>query len=216
MSKIIFLGILFVMGVFCIGCENQITPSQDIAVHKSEEIDYEDSGTIDDIKWSIKEGILTIGGEGALREVPWKECADYIQKIIIEDGVTQLPYLCFSNYENLNEVIIGNGITDIGPDTFLECKNLSTVVFGEGLSIIDGGAFSGCSFKEFTVPEGVYLINGEAFAGCKELEKVTIPETVTQIGEDVFKECENVVVYTVKGSKAEEYAKEHGIPYVLE
>lgn len=216
MRKVLFFGILLVIGVFCIGCERQDVQQQDIPNHNSEEIDSEDSGTIDDIEWSIKEGVLTIGGSGALRETQWKESSGYIQKIIIENGVTQLPYLGFANYENLNEIIIGNGITDIGPDTFLGCKKLKTVVFGEGLNIIDGGAFSGCGFEEFTVPEGVYLINGEAFAGCKDLEKIIIPETVTQIGEDVFKDCENVVVYAVKGSKAEEYAMEHGIPCVVE
>ena len=214
MKKTFFWGFLFVViGIFCIGCESHKQPTDSLA-HNGAEAESEDSGTIDGIEWELKGGVLTIRGEGALRETPWSENVDCIQKVVIEDGVTQLPYLGFANYENLNEVIIGNGITDIGPDTFLGCENLETVSLGENLEIIDGGAFSGCGFKEFTVPEGVYLINGDSFSECKNLEKITIPETVTQIGEDAFKGCDNVVVYTVKGSAAEEYAIGHGISVV--
>ena len=204
MRRVSFLAILLLLGVFFIGCENQTQQNDG------------NSGIIGDIEWAIKDGVLTVDGEGALKEIPWQESVDCIQKVIIKDGVTHLPYLGFANYKNLNEIQIGNGISYIGPDTFLGCKNLETAVFGEGLRIIDGGAFQGCGFKEFSVPEGVYLINGEAFSECKDLRKIIIPETVTQIGEDVFKDCENVVVYTVKGSKAEEYAIEHGITCVLE
>ena len=218
MKKALFSSFLLVVGIFFIGCANQEQPEQpvDPPLHNNAEVGSEDSGTIDGIEWELKDGVLTIRGEGALRETPWSENVDRIQKVIIEDGVTQLPYLGFANYKNLNEAIIGNGITDIGPDTFLGCENLETVSLGENLEIIDGGAFSGCGFKEFTVPEGVYLINGDSFSECKNLERITIPETVTQIGEDAFKDCDNVVVYTVKGSAAEEYAIGHGISYILE
>ena len=41
------------------------------------------SGTIDGIEWELKDGVLTIRGEGALRETPWSENVDRIQKVII-------------------------------------------------------------------------------------------------------------------------------------
>lgn len=43
----------------------------------------QDSGTIDGIEWELKNGVLTIRGEGALRETPWSENVDRIQKVII-------------------------------------------------------------------------------------------------------------------------------------
>ena len=47
------------------------------------EAESEDSGTIDGIEWELKDGVLTIRGEGALRETPWSENVDRIQKVII-------------------------------------------------------------------------------------------------------------------------------------
>ena len=46
-------------------------------------MESEDSGTIDGIEWELKDGVLTIRGEGALRETPWSENVDRIQKVII-------------------------------------------------------------------------------------------------------------------------------------
>jgi hypothetical protein len=37
---------------------------------------------------------------------------------------------------------------------------------------------------------------------------------VTEIGEDAFMECEELVLSVAEGSYAEEYAKENDIPYV--
>ena len=47
------------------------------------EAESEDSGTIDGIEWELKDGVLTIRGEGALRETPWSENVDCIQKVVI-------------------------------------------------------------------------------------------------------------------------------------
>lgn len=217
MKKCLFLGLFLAIIVFSVGCESRLTQQSDAEEKNIGENSTEASGTIDDIEWSIKEGVLTISGTGSFDEIPWKKTqTSSIQKVIIEDGVTDLPYLAFAGYENLNEAVIGDGITYLGPDTFLGCKNLKTVEFGEGLNLIDGGTFEGCRFEEFHVPDGCYFINGGAFSGCKDLEIITIPETVTQIGDDAFADCEKIVVYTVTGSAAEEYAIEHDIPYVLD
>lgn len=218
MKKLLSVCLLFAMIIlFSVGCESQLAQPSDAEENRIEESSIEDSGTIDDIEWSIKEGVLTISGTGSFDEIPWKKAqTSSIQKVVIEDGVTDLPYLAFACYENLNEAVIGDGITYLGPDTFLGCKKLKTVEFGEGLNLIDGGAFEGCGIEEFHVPVGCCFINGGAFSGCKDLQKITIPETVTEIGEDAFADCEKLVVYTVKGSAAEEYAIAHDIPYVLD
>lgn len=83
MKKTFFLGFLFVViGIFCIGCESHKQPTDSLA-HNGAEAESEDSGTIDGIEWELKDGVLTIRGEGALRETPWSENVDRIQKVII-------------------------------------------------------------------------------------------------------------------------------------
>ena len=83
MKKTFFWGFLFVViGIFCIGCESHKQPTDSLA-HNGAEAESEDSGTIDGIEWELKDGVLTIRGEGALRETPWSENVDRIQKVII-------------------------------------------------------------------------------------------------------------------------------------
>ena len=62
-------------------------------------------------------------------------------------------------------------------------------------------------------------IDSSAFYGCSSLTEVTIPKSVTSIGyygEDIFEECGDVfMIRCAKGSYAEGYAKENGIPYEI-
>ena len=50
-----------------------------------------------------------------------------------------------------------------------------------------------------TMLKGVRVIDEVAFCGCHELTSVTIPSSVTSIGEDAFGSCENLkTVYVDK------------------
>ena len=50
------------------------------------------------------------------------------------------------------------------------------------------------------------FIGDRAFKGCVGLTQIRIPESVTDIGEDVFDGCENTVyVFGTAGSAAEHY-----------
>ena len=59
-------------------------------------------------------------------------------------------------------------------------------------------AFEGKSIKEITIPESVTSIGDYAFYNCSSLTSVTIPESVSQIGYDAFAKCKNLnaVYYT--------------------
>ena len=53
-----------------------------------------------------------------------------------------------------------------------------------------------------------------AFWGCDSLSQVTIPESVTEIGTQVFEECSRkLTICRKKGSYAEQYAKNNAIPF---
>lgn len=57
---------------------------------------------------------------------------------------------------------------------------------------------------EVIVEQGVKTIGSHAFGHCAKLKKVTIPNSVTEIGYDAFSGCKNVTVYTDN-----EYARKH-------
>ena len=76
------------------------------------------------------------------------------------------------------------------------------VVIPEGVTSIKGsllgGAFSGCtSLTNVTIPSSVTSIGDMAFHGCKSLTSVTIPEGVTSIGRGAFGNCTSLTSVTV-------------------
>ena len=69
---------------------------------------------------------------------------------------------------------------------------------------------------DVVVPDGVKSIGVNAFSRCKRLTSVTIPDSVKSIDFGVFKGCPNLTIHAPAGSYAEQYAKEHDIPFVAE
>lgn len=66
-----------------------------------------------------------------------------------------------------------------------------------------------------TIPDTVTKIGNSAFYGCANLRTVTIPASVTVMGNNIFANCENLTILCYSGSEAEAYAKNNKIPYKL-
>ncbi|MDD3469342.1 MAG: hypothetical protein PHE53_05100 [Thermoguttaceae bacterium] len=62
----------------------------------------------------------------------------------------------------------------------------------------------------------VVSIGYGAFGGCTGLILVTIPSSVTSIGEDTFGESFDLAIHAPSGSYAEKYAKEGNIPFMAD
>jgi len=169
-----------------------------------------------DVFWTLEDGVLTIGGSGVLLDAPWQEddgTVEAITEIVIGNGITDLPYSVFRDYDSLTTVTVGNGLTYIPAETFIGCENLEQVNFGENVTFIDGGAFERCGLEQVTIPKGVTFINIGAFAQCTELADIVIPASVTEIGEEAFAGCDKLTIHAPFGSCAEQYAVENGIEF---
>lgn len=73
---------------------------------------------------------------------------------------------------------------------------------------LDGGV-------QVVIEEGYTVIGEYAFDGYDELLSVTIPDSVTRIGQKVFAGCSNLNIITTAGSAAEQYAAAENIAYTL-
>ena len=66
-------------------------------------------------------------------------------------------------------------------------ENITNYVVKSGTRVICDGAFCGCYIlTSVTIPNSVTRIGERAFNGCWGLTSVTIPNSVTSIGDDAF------------------------------
>ncbi len=115
------------------------------------------------------------------------------------------------------EVIIPEGVTTIGRNVFWERDGIKSVVIPNTMAEIPELCFAAMdSLTKMVIPNGVHLIGDEAFAWCNSLDSVVIPSAVTSIEHDAFKDCPKLTIHAPAGSFAEQYAKDHNIPFVAE
>ena len=153
-------------------------------------------------------------------------------------------YGLYSAHYKLESVTIPNGVTRIGKRAFSGCPNLTDVTIPASMAVVDDGAFSGCSnlkgvhisdlanwcqiafvyfsnplrqahelylngerVTRLTIPESVTAIGDDAFAGCSGLMDVTIPNSVTNIGMWAFEGCHGLTNIVVEPENANYISK---------
>ena len=161
----------------------------------------------------------------------FKDCSA-LTSVIIGNGVTSIGNWAFYGCSSLTSVTIGNGVTSIGNSAFYGCSPLTSVNYlgtidqwaeinfeGNPLRYtkklyinnesitkvilttankISAYAFYGCSgLTSITIPDSVTSIGDSAFSGCSGLTSITIPDNVTFIGESVFYGCSSLTSVTI-------------------
>ena len=140
---------------------------------------------------------------------------------VIPESVTSIGINAFTG-TSLTSITIPNGVTEIGVGAFLQCESLTSVTIPNSVTSIGNAAFSMTPWYDNqpdglvyagkvayrykgTMPqntniileEGTLGIAGSAFDGCTGLTSITIPSSVTSIGDFAF-ECDNLISVRVK------------------
>ena len=142
-----------------------------------------------------------------------------LTNIIIPDQVTTIGVDAFKNCTALTSVHLGNHVSRISKDAFYNCKNLVDISFPASVEYIagyalhntkwfanqegeDGVVYAGSvAYSSKTLSQGTWItlkegtksISGRAFSesntSIHRLAGITIPNTVTSIGEYAFTGC---------------------------
>ncbi|MBR5332477.1 MAG: leucine-rich repeat domain-containing protein [Muribaculaceae bacterium] len=137
------------------------------------------------------------------------------ETLTIKDGTHLISSSAFSNCYGLTEVTIPNSVTSIGDYAFTGCTSLTSVTIPNSVTSIGSDAFlrtrwygnlangviyiNNVLYKyKGTMPEGTSISIKDGtisispfafFTGCTGLTSVTIPNTVTSIGDKAFYRC---------------------------
>lgn len=139
----------------------------------------------------IGENVQTIGASA------FSNCTA-LKEIVLPDSVVSLEKYAFYDNSAAVKLTIGKNLQTIGNFAFGGCKELSEIVFyGDGESSdatsgasangslieIGDAAFSDCiSLKSVRLPETLETLGAYVFGKSENLEKLTIPDSVVNVG----------------------------------
>ena len=153
---------------------------------------------------TIPKGVTNIG------EYAFYDCRS-LTSITIPDSVTSIGDEAFWNCSSLTSITIPESVTSIGHYAFLWCSSLTNINVSDNnrnYCSIDGVLFNkdkteiinypkGKESKNYKIPNSVTSIGNEDFRNCSSLTNITIPESVTSIGEDAFYDCRSLTNVTI-------------------
>ena len=161
---------------------------------------YKDTGTL-----YISGNGSIYGGYSSGREyyanAAWNENKEFIKKVIVAKGITNIGDYAFSNCAALRSVKLSNTVGRIYSYAFYNCKDLTSITIPDSVPNIGNSAFSACTgLTSAIIGDGVTSIGDHAFYGCTGLTSITIPDSVTSIGENAFGHCSGVASITVNSN----------------
>ena len=147
--------------------------------------------------------------------------------------MTSIEYYAFYKCSSLTSITIPEGVTSIGDLAFYDCNKLKVVINKSTLNITKGSSSYGYvgyyativmtnvdivkegdfwaeytggdkiavyyegKDKDVTIPDGITIIGDEVFKNKTNIVSVSIPNSVTSIGDYAFEDCNNLTNVTI-------------------
>ncbi len=153
---------------------------------------------------TIPNSVTSIG------ECAFSDCFS-LTSTTIPDGVTSIGESAFEHCSELTNVTIPNSVTLIGKGAFSYCNGLTSVTIGSGVSfvdLLDSALLDNSATEAFAVTENneayasedgiLYTYDMSTLLRCPQAKtSVSIPDSVTSIGESSFDSCFSLTSVTI-------------------
>ena len=116
------------------------------------------------------DGTLTISGSGKIYDnvdpysYEWLSNRSKITKLVIEDGIENVPKQMFNYSSSIETIELGSSIKEIDDQAFYNCLNLKTVF----------------------IPDGVITIGDKAFLASSNITFISLPSSLKTVGDAAF------------------------------
>ena len=138
-----------------------------------------------------------------------------ITSVTLPSTISIIDHYAFEYCSSLTSVNIPDSVTSIGSGAFYYCSSLTSVNIPDSVTSIGSGAFEGTKIYNsssnwengvlyisnalidaeknisgsYSIKKGTKVIADKAFASCTDLTRVTIPDSVVNIGNESFSGC---------------------------
>lgn len=126
-----------------------------------------------------------------------------LERVVFKGNVSKIGKNAFKDCTSLRSIFIPASVNSMGTSPFRGCKNLSEIKAdpkSKSYKTVDNVLFSKSKSKlicfpartevvEYSIPDSVTNIMDWAFCDCESLTNLTIPDSVSEIGEGAFYNC---------------------------
>jgi hypothetical protein len=168
---------------------SKVTGDVDYTANWIENYVVVESGTCgDNAIWELTDtGKMIVSGTGTIKDYSYQGEGPFFQKtfetLVIKSGITRIGKYAFPQCKNITSVKIADTVTEIGQYAFQSCHGLQSITIPDSVTKIEGSAFTGCiALESITLSKNLTFLGNQVFSDCV-LTSLTIPASVTKIGQ---------------------------------
>ncbi|MBR1481985.1 MAG: leucine-rich repeat protein [Ruminococcus sp.] len=124
---------------------------------------------------------VRLNGGTSIGDYAFQTCTS-LQSVSLPESMKQIGSDAFYACDKLQKIELNEGLEIIGDRAFMADRALTEAKLPSTLKSIGDSAFFETGISEAVIPEGIEEIKTAAFFRCLNLERVSLPDTLTRFG----------------------------------